>query len=82
MAWYKLAAQHGYSVAQNNLGYMYEHGQDEPRILCWAYKWYNLASAQGDENATTNKAMLKKEMTNEKIAEGQKLSSEFVAVKE
>ena len=47
-----------------------------------AYKWLNLAAAQGNENAKTGKGFVEKEMTREQIAEAQRLSTEWKPVSE
>ena len=42
-----------------------------------AYAWYNVASANGNENASKNREIVAKTMTPEQIAEAQKLSREW-----
>ena len=44
-----------------------------------AYMWYNLAAAQGNENAPGNKDRLERGMTREQIAEAQRMSREWIA---
>ena len=46
-----------------------------------AYKWFNLAAAQGNADAKSGKAIIEKEMTREQIAEAQKLSAEWKPTK-
>jgi uncharacterized protein len=41
--------------------------------------WFNLAAAQGDEDAKKGKGMISENMTKEQIAEAQKLSREWLA---
>jgi len=54
-----------------------------PKDAVEAYKWYNLASAQGDKDAANAKyaadvrEQLAASMTPDQIAEAQKLSTEF-----
>jgi S1-C subfamily serine protease len=43
-----------------------------------AYKWFNLASSQGFEEAKRNRDMLARSMTSEQIAEGQRLATKFM----
>jgi hypothetical protein len=43
-----------------------------------AYMWYNLAAAQGHEIAQENKDRAESRMTREQIAEGQRLSTEWL----
>ena len=47
-----------------------------------AYKWYTLAIQGGNEDSKWRLNELKKTMTEEQIAEGERLAKEFVAVKE
>ena len=42
-----------------------------------AYMWYNLAAAQGNEDAESGKAGIERRMTREQIAEAQRLSTEW-----
>ena len=44
-----------------------------------AYKWYNLAAAQGNELAKNFKESVARRMTAEQIAEAQKRSADFNA---
>ena len=52
--WYRLAADQGYEVAQNNLGVSYEYGDGVEKNLEEAVKWYRLAADQGDADAQNN----------------------------
>ena len=46
----KLAAQ-GDATAQNNLGWMYQHGQGVPQNFAKALEWYEKSAAQGHKTA-------------------------------
>jgi len=48
-----------------------------PKDYVEAYKWFNLASAQGNINATSDRDNLAASMTPDQIAEGQRLSRGF-----
>lgn len=76
--WRQLAEQ-GHANGQNHLGIMYSFGRGVPEDLVVAYMWWNLAAAQGHETAKKNKNSRSKVMTKEQIAEGQKLSREWLA---
>ena len=52
--WYRLAAEQGYALAQNNLGLMYSKGQGVPEDDMEAVKWYLKAAEQGHSRAQTN----------------------------
>ncbi len=73
LRWYRLAAEQGYTLAQNNLGYMFFKGKGVPRDYVRAYMWASLAAAQGLE-------IMEKEMTPEQIAEAQRLAREWLAI--
>jgi TPR repeat protein len=55
----------------------YANGKHVPKDYVQAYKWFSLASAQGDENAQTAKASLAQRMTPEQIAEGFRVARDF-----
>ena len=92
MRWFTLAAgtalaaasqvarvEQGYATAQSNLGNMYANGQGVPEDDVLAYMWWNLAAAQGYEDAQGNKDILEQQMSREQIAEAQRLSREWLA---
>ena len=59
---------------------MYENGIGVPEDIVLAYMSWNLAAAQGNEteNAQSNNDRLEQQMTREQIAEGQRLSTEWI----
>jgi hypothetical protein len=77
--WYRQAAEQGDAAAQRHLGIMYGLGQGVPQDYVEAYKWYNLAAAQNDSNAIHNRDSISDSMTPSQIAEGQRVSHQFVA---
>jgi TPR repeat protein len=79
--WYREAAEQGDAAAQRHLGIMYGLGQGVPQDYTEAYKWCTLAAAQQDTNAVHNRKSIANSMTPSQIAEGQRLSQEFVARK-
>jgi hypothetical protein len=76
--WYRLAAEQGDAPAQSNLGAMYANGEGVPEDMVLAYMWWHLAAAQGDEVGQNNKDRAEERMTREQIAEGQRLSTEWL----
>jgi S1-C subfamily serine protease len=87
--WYHRAADQGSWGAQFNLGVDYDQGHGVSKNKVEAYKWYNIASANGEDNehdhvgALCRNAMVKlKEITPEDVAEAQRLSAAFVSRKE
>ena len=57
---------------------MYAQGLGVPEDIVLAYMWWNLAAAQGSENAQENKDIIEQRMTREQIAEAQRLSRERI----
>jgi TPR repeat protein len=47
-------AEQGYAEAQNNLGWMRNHGQGIPQDFKEAVKWYRLSAEQGNAKAQLN----------------------------
>lgn len=86
--WYRRSAAQGNGIAQNNLAVLYENGNGVPASDAEAYKWYNLAAAEGTapdpviQNATKARQEIVKKMTRAEIAEGQRRAAEFVPKQE
>ena len=74
----KKAAEQGDADAQKNLGMMYAHGRGVPKDDVKAYMFFNLAAAQGDKDAEKYREQIGEKMTQEQIAEGQKLAREWL----
>ena len=75
--WYRLAAEQGTAIAQNNLGVMYANGLGVPQDDVTAYMWFNLAAATGDEDARTAREDVATRMTREQVAEAQARAREW-----
>ena len=75
--WYRKAAEQGNADAQCNLGVMYDLGEGVPEDKVLAYMWWNISAASGHEKAKKNKEIISRKMTQEQIAEAQKLSREW-----
>ena len=74
---YRVDAEKGNASAQFSLGFMYEKGQGVPQDYVQAYKWFNLAAAQGTKGAAEWREHIAARMTPAQIAEAQKLTSEW-----
>ncbi len=79
--WRPLAEQ-GHAGAQNNLGFMYDHGQGVARDQVKGLMWYNLAAArlppgEDRDTAVRNRDLVEKQKTPEQIAEAQRLAREW-----
>ncbi len=75
--WYRKAAEQGHAEAQHNLGIMYDLGKGVPEDKVLAYMWRNISAASGHEKAKKSKEIVSRKMTQEQIAEAQKLSREW-----
>ena len=57
--WLRKAAEQGLAQAQHDLGTMYANGHGVPQDYMTAYMWWNLAAAQGDEEARQKRDIVK-----------------------
>jgi len=76
--WYRKAAELGHAGAMFNLGLMYSKGKVVNQDAVEAYAWINVAAAKGQKKAAEYRNTIKKTMTPEQIAEGQKRSREIM----
>ena len=80
--WYRLAAEQGNLGSQRLLGVMYRDGEGVPVDYVLSYMWFNLAAAQGGSDAQRTKDIINEilapQMTSEQIAEGQRLTREWL----
>ena len=77
--WFGKSAEQGNAIGQRYLAVMYYFGFGVPVDEVAAYMWNILASAQGDEIAKAGNDEISLGMTEEQIAEAQKLSREWMA---
>ncbi len=78
LKWYRLAADQGDTLAQYNLGMRHYRGVGVKRDPVEAYQWLSLAAAKGMRDAIQDLGDLKRTMTSEQIAEGQRRADAFV----
>ena len=74
--WFERAAEQGDPKAAELLGTMFAAGVGVPEDYVLAFKWLNLAKAKGVNTGDVLSA-LKQRMTQDQVAEGQRLSREF-----
>lgn len=75
VTWFRKAAEQGHAEAQHALGLMYRyHVAGMPQDVVLAYMLWNLAAANGNANATEQRAAVSRQMTQEQIEEAQALS--------
>ncbi len=77
--WFRKAADQGHAKAQYNLGVRYAKGEGVPRDYATAYMWMNLAAAQSDDMAKKGRDVLEGSATLDQVAEGQKMTREWMA---
>jgi len=83
--WYRICANSGSWQGQMSLGGFYIEGKGVPKDMVLAYMWLNLAAASAPQNALVSMAsniakerdQLAAMMTQEQIAEAQRLSREW-----
>lgn len=87
--WFRRAADQGAIPAQRYLGYLYSHtesglpfgqsptwqGVDLDYVL--AHMWFNLAAAQGDDEALHKRGEVEIKMTPQQIAQAERLATEW-----
>ncbi|MDA7526857.1 sel1 repeat family protein [Akkermansiaceae bacterium] len=78
LKWYRKAAEQGDAVAQFNCGVVYFQGDGVPQYDAKAYMFFNLAAAKDYENAEKYIDLIEKRTTKEQIAEGEKLTREWL----
>ena len=79
LKWYRLAAEQGNAKAQNSLGLMYESGTNVLQDNQTSHMWYNIASANGDENAGGYRDERADLMTTEAIEKATAMARECMA---
>tara|TARA_Y100000588_G_scaffold37855_1_gene36186 strand:- start:13 stop:729 length:717 start_codon:yes stop_codon:yes gene_type:complete len=78
--WYRKAAELGNELAMTYLGFMYVTGEGVIEDAVEAYAWINVTAENGQNQKTAAKLRdkIKKTMTPEQIAEGQRRSREIM----
>jgi len=71
----QLAAQNGETIAQINLGYLYEQGKGVPLDYVKAYTWYKTAESGGDRRAREKLKSLSRLMTEQQISQANAAAS-------
>lgn len=78
--WYRMSAAGGNVNAKIILGVMYEEGRPGlPLNVVLAHMWYNLAAAQGSNDAARFRDELASNMSAEQVAEAQREAQEWLA---
>lgn len=77
--WRSLAEQ-GDAAAQYKLGVMHANGRGAPRDYITAYKWLNIAGAQGTEKAIKGRDAVARKMTPAEVEIAQRLAREALSL--
>ena len=75
--WFRLAADQGYAMAQNNLGTLYARGEGVPKDYVQAYMWFALSAAQDNALAVDNLKAAADELTPDEIAHAKDLAAQW-----
>src|SRR5438067_10132648 len=76
-SWFYKAANQGIAAAQYNAGLMYQLGRGVPTNRVEAYKWYNIAAAQGFTKAAAARELLDSELSRKEVLEGERRAAAF-----
>ncbi|MDB4521411.1 sel1 repeat family protein [Akkermansiaceae bacterium] len=76
--WYRRSAEQGRAKSLGSLGAMYYTGNGVQQDDAKAYMFFNLAAAKGVEDTEKYREQIAEKMTQEQIAEGQKLTREWL----
>ena len=74
---FHILAERGDAVAQGSLGLMYANGEGVTQDYVLAHMWFNLAAAQGVDQANAARDVVAEHMTSEQVAEAQRLAREW-----
>ena len=75
--WFYKAANQGIAAAQYNIGLMYQLGRGVPTNRVEAYKWYNIAAAQGFTKASAARELLDSELSRKEVSEAERRAAAF-----
>jgi S1-C subfamily serine protease len=76
--WFYKAANQGMPEAQYNLGVLYSLGRGVATNKVEAFRWFNLAGAQGNTNGLVARLELEDELTPKQIRDGETRAAAFV----
>src|SRR5262245_21601911 len=76
-SWFYKAANQGIVEAQLNVGLMYQLGRGVPTNKVEAYKWYNIAAAQGFTRAAAARESLAPELPRTEVIEAERRAASF-----
>ena len=75
---WRVLAEQGHAVAQNNIGAMYESGRGVIQDTVYAHMWYNIAASNGSPTGAGNRDKIGKVMMPAEISKAQELARECV----
>jgi localization factor PodJL len=77
--WFRKAAEHGIADSQHNLGILYARGVGVEQNLTESYKWFSLASAQGDGDSASKRDDVAARLDQSSLAAANRAVKVFVA---
>ena len=77
--WLKLSAEQGNTIAQKNLGQMYEKGWGVSQNNIYAHMWGNISASEGNWDGIELRDRVAKKMTPADISKAQNLARKCVA---
>jgi len=78
ITWFRRAAELGDPPAQFTLATLYANGKGVPQDPVQAHLWFTLAASSGDRAAAANLVLYQEMMSNEQVAESQRLAAEWI----
>ncbi|MES3007356.1 MAG: tetratricopeptide repeat protein [Pseudomonadota bacterium] len=76
--WFRRAAELGDPPAQFTMATLYANGKGVPQDPVQAHLWFTLAASSGDRAAAANLVLYQEMMSNEQVAESQRLAAEWI----
>ncbi len=78
ISWFRRAAELGDPPAQFTLATLYANGKGVPQDPVQAHLWFTLAASSGDRAAAANLVLYQEMMSNEQVAESQRLAADWI----
>ncbi len=78
LKWYRLAAEQGAALAQNNLALMYATGRGVTRDDVEAWAWFNMVAISGNKAAARNRDNLENRLGTQATLAAQRRSKELL----
>lgn len=77
--WFHLAAEQNLHLAQYFLAKMYKDGRGVIQDFAYAHMWFNIAAANGYDEAVPARSEIESQMTRAQVTEAQTLARECIS---